>query len=174
MTRPLPDEYPEYYNLYINLIGDGDIRKILESQGNDTQKFFESLPSEFGDKTYAFGKWTIKEVVGHMIDTERIYSARALRIARGDKQPLPGYDQDEYVRNGKFFKRTLRDLADEMLIIRGASLMLFNNLDEEEFLFKGKANDFDFSVRAIMYIIAGHENHHINYIKNNYLNILTL
>jgi hypothetical protein len=170
MDRPTPEEYPDYYNQYLNLVKDGEIISILEEQSVDVQKFIASIPEEKGDSTYAFGKWTIKEVFGHLIDTERILAYRALRIARRDKQSMPGYDQDDYVKNAKYYKKTLRELADEMLLLRAANLKFFQSFDEEDLLQRGVANEFEFSVRAILYILAGHELYHINFIKENYLN----
>lgn len=170
MGRPTPEEYPEYYNQYLKCIKDGDIITILEEQSIFVQKFIASIPEDKGDSTYGFGKWTIKEIFGHLIDTERILTYRVLSIARKDKQLLPGYDQDDYVKNGKYFKRTLKEIADEMLLLRAANLKFFHCFDEEDLMQRGIANDFEFSVRAILYILAGHELYHINFIKNNYLN----
>lgn len=169
MSRPLPDEYPEYYNLYINLVKDGDILDILEKQSKEIQQFLASLPEEKGDHSYAFGKWTIKEVLGHLIDSERIFAGRALRFARRDKQTLPGFDSDEYVKNGNFYRRTLQDLREEMLLLRAANLKLFSYFDENDLIQKGTANEYQFSVNSILYILAGHELHHVNFIKDNYL-----
>ena len=171
MNRPLQDEYPDYYNLYLNEVKQGDIIEMLEEQSAETQKLLASISEESGDKAYAFGKWTIKELIGHLIDTERILSYRALRFTRKDKQNLAGYDQDEYVKYGNFFKRTVKDLADELLFLRAANLKLFKNFSQEDLLEKGKANDFVFSVRAILYILLGHEIYHINFLKENYLNL---
>jgi hypothetical protein len=170
MGRPAPEEYPEYYNQYLHLVKDGDIITILEEQSINVQKFIASIPEEKGDITYGFGKWTIKEIFGHLIDTERILAYRALRIARRDKQTLPGYDQDDYVKNAKYYKKPLKELADEMLLLRAANLKFFQSFDEDDLMQRGVANDFEFSVRAILYILAGHELYHINFIKENYLN----
>ena len=169
MSRPQPDEYPEYYNLYINLVGDGDIVDVLEQQSREIQHFLSTLNEESGDHTYAFGKWTIKEILGHLIDSERIFAYRALRIARQDKQNLPGYDADEYVKSGNFYRRTLQDFREEMLLLRAANLKQFANFDDNDLHQKGMANDMEFSVNAILYVMAGHELHHLNFIKNNYL-----
>jgi hypothetical protein len=170
MERPTPEEYPEYYNQYLHLVKDGDIITILEEQSIYVQKFISSIPEEKGDSTYGFGKWTIKEVFGHLIDTERILAYRALRISRRDKQPMPGYDQDDYVKNAKFYRKTLKELADEMLLLRAANLKFFKSFDDEDLMLRGIANEFEFSVKAILYILAGHELYHINFIKENYLN----
>jgi hypothetical protein len=170
MGRPTQEEYPEYYNQYLPLVKEGDIIEILEEQSAYVQKFITSITEEQGNSTYAFGKWTIKEVFGHLLDTERILAYRALRISRKDKQPMAGYDQDDYIKNSGYFKRTLKEIADEMLMLRAANLKFFKSFDEEALLQRGIANDFEFSVRAILYILAGHELYHINFIKENYLN----
>ena len=170
MNRPTPEEYPDYYNQYLGLVKDGDIINILEEQSVHVQNFILSIPEEKGDHTYGFGKWTIKEVFGHLLDTERILTYRVLSIARRDKQPLPGYDQDEYVKNSRYYKRSLKEIADEMLMLRAANLKFFKSFDETDLMERGTANEMLFSVRAILYILAGHELYHINFIKDNYLN----
>lgn len=170
MNRPTPEEYPEYYNQYLHLVKDGDIIEILEEQSIYVQKFISTLTEEEGNSTYAFGKWTIKEIFGHLLDTERIWTYRALRISRQDKQPMPGYDQDDYVKNSRYYKKSLKEIADEMLLLRAANLKFFKSLEEEDLLKNGMANESEFSVRAILYILAGHELYHINFIKENYLN----
>ena len=103
------------------------------------------------------------------MDHERIMSVRALRIARGDRQQLPGYDQDDYVKNGQFFKRSLKELTDEMLIVRASTLYLFKTFDETTLMQRGTVNDFEITIRAIIYILAGHEQYHINFLKENYI-----
>lgn len=170
MDRPTPEEYPEYYNQYLNLVKEGDIINILEEQSLYVQKFIASIPEEKGDSTYGFGKWTIKEIFGHLIDSERILTYRALRIARRDKQPLPGYEQDDYIKNAKYYRKTLKEIADEMLLLRAANLKFFQSFDSEDMIQRGVANDQELTVRAILYILAGHELYHINFIKDNYLN----
>ena len=134
MDRPTPEEYPEYYNQYLNLVKDGDIINILEEQSLYVQKFIASIPEEKGDSTYGFGKWTIKEIFGHLIDSERILTYRALRIARRDKQPLPGYEQDDYIKNAKYYRKSLKEIADEMLLLRAANLKFFQSFDSEDMI----------------------------------------
>ena len=169
MNRPLTDEYPEYYNAYINLVKDGNIIDILEEQSTFVQGFLNGIPEDLGDKAYAFGKWTLKETIGHMIDVEKIMAYRFLRIVRGDKQPMPGFDQDEYVLNGKFFRRNIKSLIDEKLLVRAANFIFFKNTDPDDLMLRGTFNDIEISARALLYIIAGHELHHVNFIKENYL-----
>ncbi len=169
MPKPTPEEYPNFFSIYVNLIEDDDIVNVLMLQSKELQDLLKDIPEEVADKSYAFGKWTLKEVIGHMIDNERLFIARALRIARGDKQRLPGYDQDSYVKNGRFFRRTLEEMAQEMLLLRVADLLLIKGFDETELSERGIVNDYEITVNAILYVLAGHERHHINYIKENYL-----
>ena len=166
--KPLPEEFPGHYTHYIDLVEEGNILDMLEKQSLITQEFLSSIPEELGDHTYAFGKWTIKDIIGHLIDTERIFSTRALRIARGDKQPLPGFEQDDYVKNGFFFKRTLKDLNDERMMLRAANIKMFRSFDEHLFMEKGVANDNDITVRAVLYLLIGHEIYHLKFMKENY------
>jgi uncharacterized damage-inducible protein DinB len=167
--KPFPDEYSGHYSHYVDLVSEGNILDTFENQSAITHEFFSRIPEELGDHTYAFGKWSIKDIVGHLIDTERIFSARALRIARGDKQALPGFEQDDYVKNATFFKRTLRDLVDERLMLRAANMKMFRSFEPHTFLEKGTANDNEITVRAILYLLTGHEIYHIKFIRENYL-----
>ncbi len=167
--KPVPDEYSGHYSHYVDLVASGNIIDTFEKQSAITHEFFSMIPEEFGDHTYAFGKWTIKDIVGHLIDTERIFSTRALRIARGDKQALPGFEQDDYVKSANFFKRTLKDLVDERLMLRVANMKMFRSFEPLSFIAKGIANDNEITVRAILYLITGHEIYHINFIRENYL-----
>jgi hypothetical protein len=122
-----------------------------------------------GDLRYAPDKWSLKEVLGHINDTERIMAYRALRIARGDATPLAGFEQDDYVRNGPFSDRSLADLIEDYIAVRRATITLFRNLDEAAFARRGVANKNDVTVRALAYIIAGHELHHRRIIEEKYL-----
>ena len=170
MPRPLQEEYPEFFSLYVSLVPEGDIIAILSEQSKYFQDLLLGIGEERADKSYAFGKWTLKEVLGHLMDNERLFVARALRVARGDKQNLPGYDQDEYVKNANCYKRTLKDMLEEMLLLRAANILLFKSFDETDLQRRGYVNDYEITVNALMYLLAGHEAHHLNYIKENYLN----
>jgi uncharacterized damage-inducible protein DinB len=171
MTKPLPEEYPEFYSIYINLLEDDDIVNILSQQSNELQNLLKNISEEEAGKSYAFGKWTLKEVMGHLLDNERVFVARALRIARKDKQRLPGYEPDNYVKNAKYFERSLKSLLEEMLLLRAADLLLISSFDEDDLSRTGIVDDFELTVRATLFVFAGHEKHHINYIKENYLKI---
>jgi uncharacterized damage-inducible protein DinB len=169
IARPGTDEYAPYYGTYIGKVPDGDLRSMLSSQLAETLALIQSIPESRGGHRYAPDKWSIKEVLGHLADSERIFSYRALRIARGDATPLPGFEQDDYVPAGGFDGRTLRDLADELAAVRQATIHLFAHLDQTALERRGTASGKPVSVRALAYIIAGHELHHLGILKTRYL-----
>ena len=169
INRPAPSEYDPYYERYISLVSTHDIVATLRQQVEDTRAFLRSLTEQQGDFRYAPGKWSVKEVLGHMSDTERIMSYRAMRIARGDKTPIEGFEQDDYVPNGKFGRRTIADLLDEFATIRNATVHLFRNLDAEDSERGGIANNKEITARALAYLIAGHELHHRRILQEKYL-----
>jgi len=169
IARPGTDEYAPYYGTYIGKVPDGDLRALLSSQLTETLALIRSIPESRGGHRYAPDKWSIKEVLGHLADSERIFSYRALRIGRGDSTPLPGFEQDDYVPTGRFDDRTLRDLADELGVVRQATIHLFAHLDEAALERRGTASGKTVSVRALAYIIAGHELHHVGILKTRYL-----
>lgn len=169
IRRPAPTEYDPYYERYISLVRTDDIVATLQQQVDDTRALLSSLSSSKADFSYAPGKWTVKEVLGHMSDTERIMSYRAMRIARGDKTPIEGFEQDDYVPNGKFGSRTITDLLDEFATIRNTTVHLFRNLDAEAAERSGIANNKDITARALAYLIAGHELHHRRILQEKYL-----
>ncbi|MBN8695920.1 MAG: DinB family protein [Bacteroidetes bacterium] len=169
MKRPQVNEHPAYYTHYIGLVKGDNILKQLEDQVIDIQAIISEIPEEKENYAYAPGKWTIKEVLGHIIDTERIMAYRALRFARKDKTALPGFDENEYVANSDYNKRTLYDIAHEFAIVRESNLALFKHFNEEALDQRGTANNNEATVRAILFMIAGHANHHLNVIKTKYL-----
>jgi hypothetical protein len=134
----------------------------------DTARVLRAVPSGKADFAYAPGKWTVKEVIGHMGDTERVMSYRALRFARNDSTTLAGFDENTYVPAGRFGRRTIGDLVDELEAVRVATVHLLSHLDEEALARRGFANDAEMSVRALAYIIAGHERHHLNVLRERY------
>lgn len=166
--RPQPGEYYEYYDRYISLVPSDDIVGVLEKQAVETVALLKSADAK-ADFRYAPGKWSVKEVLGHVNDTERIMTYRALRISRGDKTPIEGYEQDDYIRNGNFGRRTLPDLVAEFADIRKATLAFVRHLDAEAGVRRGTANKFEISARALPYIIAGHELHHRRTLLDRYL-----
>ena len=159
-----------YYDSYIALIEDSDIISTLEEQMNSTYEFLNNIGEEKGNYAYQPGKWSIKELVGHLADSERVFGYRALRFARNDKTELAGYEQDDYVANSNFKERTLKDLAEELLYLRKSNLILFRSFTDDMLKMTGIANESEVSVDALLFIIAGHEKHHINVIKEKYLN----
>ena len=168
VSRPQPSEYAPYYDRYISLIQGEDILGTLDQQRRQTMLLLSSRDEDDGNFRYAPGKWSAKEVLGHVCDTERIFAYRALRIARADTTPLEGFEQDDYVRNGPFAQRPLADLVEEFIAVRRATLSLFRNLDEAAWLRRGSANKNEVSVRALAYIIAGHEVHHRSILQEKY------
>ncbi len=167
-TRPISSEYPPYAEGYISRVPDGDIVAMLGKQLDDTLALIRSIPESRGDFRYAEGKWSIKEVIGHVVDSERVFAYRALRFARGDETPLAGFEQDDYVRGGAFDKRSLNDLANEYEHVRRSSISLFSNLDDEAWSRRGSANNNEATVRALAFIVAGHEQHHVEILRARY------
>ena len=167
-ARPAADEYDPYYSAYIDRIAGNKVDEVLRQQKVETETLLSGLTDEAAIFRYAPDKWTVKEVVGHICDTERIFAYRALCIARGDDQALPGMDQDLYAAGANFDSRSVQSLAEEYATIRSATLSLFDNLDSGSWLRRGVANGVGVSVRALAYIIAGHESHHIHILRERY------
>ncbi|MGI4803429.1 MAG: DinB family protein [Janthinobacterium lividum] len=169
MTQPQPEEYAPFYKGYIDLIGDQNVLQTLASNQSKTYDFFLSLPAEKADFAYAEGKWSIKEVLGHLIDTERIMSYRLLRFSRADHQPLAGFNENFFSSRSNYKTRTLASLADEFSLLRKSNLYLYQNLNPEQLKRQGTASNATVSVKALLYIIAGHELHHLKIIRERYL-----
>lgn len=167
-SRPQPAEYAAYYQKYIALVPGNDIVPILEAQRLQMIQLCAAHSERDGNFRYAPDKWTVKEVLGHVTDSERIFAYRALRIARLDQTPLSGFEQDDYVRAGAFGERSLADLAEDFAHVRNATLALFRPLGEDAWLRRGVANKNEVSVRALAFIIAGHELHHREILKERY------
>jgi hypothetical protein len=167
--RPENSEYPPYAEVYISLVPDGDIVATLGKQLEDTLALIKSIPETRGGWRYAEGKWSVKELIGHVIDCERVFAYRALRFARGDATPLSGFEQDDYVRSASFDKRSLSDLANEYEHVRCATISLFANLDESAWNLRGAANNNEVSVRGLAFMVAGHERHHVAILRTRYL-----
>lgn len=165
------DEYPEFYRPYIETVI-GDVLVLFKKQLQDYPAFLETIPSSKSGYAYAKDKWTIKEVLGHVVDTERIMAYRALRFARNDTKALAGFEQDDYVVHGKFNDRTIADISDEWQTVRQASISLFETFGETEWNRRGMVSDRLISVKAFAYIIAGHLNYHKESLLSRYLNQL--
>lgn len=167
--RPAKGDYGEYYQKYIDLVKGDDIFRILVEQNMDSQNVLNSFSESKGNYKYAEGKWTVKEVIGHMMDVERIFAYRALCIARGETNPLPGMDQDMYVSNGSFNKRQLFDLNYEYRLLRESNILLFGGFDKSVLQNKGTASGYEVTVLALMFMTVGHEKHHLNVLMERYI-----
>lgn len=168
-VRPEKSEYQPYFEVYISRVPDGDIVGTLGKQLDETLALIESIPEARGDFRYAEDKWTIKELIGHVIDSERVFAYRALRFGRGDATPLSGFEQDDFVRGADFNKRSLSDLAGEYEHVRRATISLLASLEASAWDRRGSANNNEVSVRGIAFIIAGHERHHVEILRTRYL-----
>ena len=169
IPRPDASEYLAYYGRYIDKVPDGDLLQTLRTQLDDTLALVRGLPEARGGHRYAPGKWSIREVLSHVIDAERIFAYRALRIARGDGTPLPGFDENAYAENAEAESRTLADLADELMHVRLGNLAMLRALSPEALARLGTASGGPVSARALAWIIAGHERHHVNLLRERYL-----
>jgi hypothetical protein len=166
--RPESGEYAPYYDRYIALIEGEDILGTLDEQRRKTVLLVSGRGEAEGEFRYAPEKWSAKEVLGHVNDTERIFAYRALRIARADATPMEGFEQDDYVRNGPFARRPLADLVEDYIAVRRATLSLLRNLEAAAWTRRGVANKNEITVRALAYIIAGHEVHHRRILEEKY------
>jgi uncharacterized damage-inducible protein DinB len=168
MKRPEANESAEYYLKYIEKVPGNDVLGVMESQRLQMLQLFAGRSERDGNFRYAPGKWTVKEILGHITDTERIFTYRALRIARGDQTPLPGFEQDDFVKNGGFSERTLAGLAEEFDHVRNASIVLFRSLGEEAWSRRGIASQKEVTVRALAFMTAGHQIHHRLILEERY------
>ncbi|MGC2259265.1 MAG: DinB family protein [Candidatus Sulfotelmatobacter sp.] len=168
IARPQPDEYAPYYGRYISLVEGEDILSRLDHQRRQTMMLLCGRDEKDGDFRYAPGKWSAKEVLGHVCDAERIFAYRALRISRADTTPLESFEQDDYVREGPFANRLLSDLVEDFIAVRRATLSLLRNLDEAAWMRRGVASKNEVTVRALAYMIAGHELHHRKILEEKY------
>jgi hypothetical protein len=169
IAKPDETEYLPAYGRYISLVPEGDILAVLGQQLEATLALLGSIPEAQAGYRYEPDKWSIRELVGHMIDSERIFAYRALRFARNDRTPVPGFEQDDYVRHGSFEAYPLGELAAEFESVRRSTIFLFKHLSEEAWLRRGVANESEMSVRALAYSIAGHELHHGEILRSRYL-----
>jgi hypothetical protein len=170
ISKPAEGEYIPYAINYIKLLpDDGTVLTRLANNLSEINSQMLSLSEEELMYAYAPGKWNIKEILVHIIDSERIFAYRALRIARNDKTPLPGYEQDDYVPASQASGRDVNDIMEEYAAVRKATLTLFHSFKEQDYLKTGVANNHSVSVRALAYQVAGHELHHLNIIKERYL-----
>ena len=169
LTRPDPSELDALYHASFEQVPDGNVLEIMAREIEDTTRLLQSVTDEKADDRYAPGKWSIKEVVGHLADTERIMGFRALSFARGETVDLPGFEQDDYVVTGRFARRRLSDLSRELGAIRASTIALFAGFDDDMLLMRGRASGSEFTVRALAYLICGHEIHHKRILRERYL-----
>jgi hypothetical protein len=168
ISRPEPGEYAPYYDRYVSLVEASDILGTLDSQRRQMLLLLSGRDESEGDFRYAPDKWSAKELLGHVCDTERIMAYRALRMARGDRTPIEGFEQDDYVRNGPFGRVPLAEVIEDYIAVRRATLTLLRNLDEAAWTRRGIANQNEISVRALAYLMAGHELHHRRILEEKY------
>ena len=169
MGRPQPSEYDPYYERYISLVEHDEIIDTLGSQPTKLQDLLTALPEEKGDFRYAEGKWSIKELLGHLIDGERMFAYRLFRISRGDQTPIEGFEQDGYIENAQSGSRSFGDLLEEFNLLRRSTIILIKNVSDEDWGRVGIANNVEVSVRALIYIMAGHIEHHLGILEERYL-----
>jgi uncharacterized damage-inducible protein DinB len=167
--RPKENEYAPYYQRYIERVVGEDIITILDNQINEFLELMETIPEEKKIYSYDEGKWTVAELLGHIIDTERIMAFRALWFARNDPNPLPGFEQDDFIQSANFNDRTLLSLADEWTHLRKSNIILFRHFDDAALQRRGVANYNQVTVLALLFIIAGHMTHHLDILKEKYL-----
>jgi uncharacterized damage-inducible protein DinB len=163
------NEYAAFYSPYINALGNVDLIEELEICLHDFIKFVQNIPMDKFDFRYAQGKWTIKDIIQHLIDAEHVFSYRALRISRNDKTPLPGFNENDYVDNTNSNARSIQGLLTEFSALRQSTLLLFKSFSEEQLKRMGIASNADVSVRAIGFIIIGHQKHHQKVFQERYL-----
>jgi hypothetical protein len=171
MARPSSNTFPDYFNTYIKLVEEDDINTALKNQTPEAAAFFNSIPEDKSLYKYADDKWTIKESLQHIIDAERVFTYRAMAFARKDRNSLPSFDDKSYAANSHANSRTWKDLIEEFLAIRKSTELLFNSFTEEDLKSSGIASDKEISVLALGYIAAGHAKHHINIIRERYLDV---
>ncbi|TCD27683.1 DinB family protein [Pedobacter psychrodurus] len=166
MNRPQPNEYPTWGETYISKV-DRDIFEILNDQMQSLPALFRANADK-ADYAYAEGKWTLKEMLGHIIDAERVFAFRITCFARKEQQPLPGFEEDDYVINARFAERDLEDLIEEFTALRKANLYLFKSLNEDELNRKGIASGREINIKSILFIVGGHIIHHVSILKERY------
>ena len=170
MPRPLEGEFAPYTKAYIDLAKGDSVAEVIANHTEELNNFYNNLPEDKADYKYDEGKWTIKEVLQHVIDAERIFAYRALRIARKDATPLPGFDENNYTINANAKARTLASLKQEFDVVRNSTVLLLQSFDEEQLKQKGTASDQPVTVNSLAFIIYGHLLHHKNVITDRYLN----
>ena len=166
--RPMPDEFAPFYAGYVGNVTEVDPLQVMESQGSATQAALAGIPEDRSLFRYAPDKWSIREIVGHLADAERVFAYRAMRIGRADETPIEGFDENAYVTAARFDRRPLAELAAELAAVRRTTLALFRGFEPATWNLRGVANNARVSVRALAYIIPGHERHHMKVLRERY------
>ena len=169
ISKPSPESLSGYYKTYLKYVPEDDLLIALIGQKSEMEIFFKSISPEKENFQYAAGKWVLKEVAGHLCDTERILTYRALRFSRNDTHPLEGFDENEYALQSNYKSRSLNNILEELLAIRQSTIMLFQNMSEEMLDRKGTANSTEVTVRGLLFFIIAHARHHMGVIKERYL-----
>lgn len=169
MKFPEETEYAEFYAHYISLVQNADVVSKLQTQLDDLTATFADITDEKGRYAYETGKWTIKELLGHLTDGERVFAYRAFRFSRADETPLPGFDQDPYIENANYNSIEIADLLAEFSLLRQSNILFFKNLDAQMWDKTGIASDNPITVRALAFIMVGHVEHHVKILKEKYL-----
>ena len=169
-TRPEKNEYAEFYANYVSLVEETDVVAALQNQADELRNLFGGISTEKESFRYAEGKWSVKELLGHIVDGERVFSYRALRISRGDETPLASFDENQYVAAGNFNESKFADLLEEFVSLRQSNVLLFKNLTAEMWRRRGTASNATVSVRALAFIMVGHVRHHAKILRERYLN----
>ena len=169
MYTPEVSEYAPYYEKYISQVSGSDVRDTFAAQPGELRRALDGIPEDKGTYAYEEGKWTIKELLSHIIDGERIFAYRILRISRGDTTPMEGFEQDDYIATSNANNRTFSDLLDEFEFNRKANVLMVNNLDETALMRMGTASDNPVSARALISVLIGHVRHHLNILNERYL-----
>jgi hypothetical protein len=167
--RPLKDEYPSFFETYISQVPEEDILEVLARQGADVAAVFDQVPAGAGHYRYAEGKWSLVQLLNHIVDTERIMAYRALCFARGEQQSLPSFDENIYAAGADVSARTIADLLEELRLVRASNLHLFRHLTDADWQKQGLANNWPITVRSLAWVIAGHLRHHLKIVRERYL-----
>ncbi len=171
MMKPLPTTYPEYFQRYINQVKEDDLQLAFKNQMPAAEIFFQSINEEFSKKKYAEDKWTIKEVLQHIIDAERVFSYRAMCFARKEQHILPSFDENSYALNSNANNRDWNELIEEFVATRKSTEYLFNSFNDDALNTIGKASNYTISVSAVGFVTVGHVTHHIRIIQERYIGV---
>ena len=167
--KPTAGNFPEFYTPYIEALNSDDLWHNLKSIHQESQQLYGSYPEDKWDYRYQEGKWTLREILGHLCDAERIFSTRALRISRNDQTPLPGFNQDDYVPESNVAHRSVPDLLEEYALLRQSTIKMYENFSKKMLERVGTASGWPISVLAVGFVTCGHEQHHLNVFRERYM-----